>query len=245
MPAASWPRFCRSSSIRGISRVTLLTSPGIGASARDGAAGGVVDGRHAALVVQFTHERPESLRGLIRPGRRADREGRAAVGSGRGDPRRRNHNTCRAASTAVRGTRTEPRGEFGLGRQAVPIMIATDPADNRRRRRVRARSGGLGVGAPRDPAMAARPGPRRGGPVGPDLGRQGRHERPDRPGRHARPGPDRPPGRADQRGHGHRAAGSPWSARGPSARASGSSAWPSGPTTSASSRRPPRSARPT
>ena len=53
--------------------------------------------------------------------------------------------------------------------------------------------------------MAARPGPRRRGPVGPDLGRQGRHERPDRPRRHARPGPDRPPGRADQRRHGHRA----------------------------------------
>ena len=31
-PAASWPRFCMSSSMRGTSRATLLTSPAIGAS---------------------------------------------------------------------------------------------------------------------------------------------------------------------------------------------------------------------
>ena len=55
MPAASWPRFCMSSSIRGTSRATLLTSPAIGRQRGDRTARGVVDGRHAALMVKLTH----------------------------------------------------------------------------------------------------------------------------------------------------------------------------------------------
>ena len=55
IPAASWPRFCMSSSIRGTSRATLLTSPGIGARVETAHSGSMEDRRHAALVVKFTH----------------------------------------------------------------------------------------------------------------------------------------------------------------------------------------------
>ena len=55
-PAASWPRFCRSSSIRGISRETC-SGPDGGASGEVAGPGEVVDGGDAAFVVQFVHAR--------------------------------------------------------------------------------------------------------------------------------------------------------------------------------------------
>ena len=91
IPAASWPRFCMSSSIRGTSRATLLMSPAIGAERGNRTPRGVVDGRHAALVVQFAHVlgpprgvEPRALAGELpsrRPRRPASRVplGRAAT----------------------------------------------------------------------------------------------------------------------------------------------------------------------
>ena len=54
IPAESWPRFCMSSSIRGMSRET---SPGpcSGQSGLGSTPGQVIDGRHAAFVKQFAH----------------------------------------------------------------------------------------------------------------------------------------------------------------------------------------------
>ena len=54
MPAASWPRFCRSSSIRGIRRETSSGSP-VQTGGLLGVARQVVEGRDAALVLQLVH----------------------------------------------------------------------------------------------------------------------------------------------------------------------------------------------
>ena len=54
MPAASWPRFCMSSNIRGTSRATLLMSPAIGASDE------TEDPRHG-------RRRPRRIRGEAHP----------------------------------------------------------------------------------------------------------------------------------------------------------------------------------
>ena len=54
MPAASWPRFCRSSSMRGISRETC-SGPPVPDRRAVAAARQVVDRRDAAFVVQLVH----------------------------------------------------------------------------------------------------------------------------------------------------------------------------------------------
>ena len=54
MPAASWPRFCRSSSIRGMSRESWSGSP-VQTGELVGAARQVVERGDAALVVQLVH----------------------------------------------------------------------------------------------------------------------------------------------------------------------------------------------
>ena len=72
------------------------------------------------------------------------------------------------------------------------------------RRGLLARRSGRGHAAPSQIELPRRPRPRprRRRPVGANLGRQGRDQRSDRSGRDARPGSNRPSGRADQRGHG-------------------------------------------
>ena len=55
MPAASWPRFWMSSSIRGMSRETS-SGPLLGTQRADAPARQVIDRGDAAFVMQFAHE---------------------------------------------------------------------------------------------------------------------------------------------------------------------------------------------